>query len=65
MVESEVVFRVKRYRPESGGRPTFQEYTIPYRSDMVVLDGSPLDGYWNLLNAKVVIKGGIVMVDKR
>jgi len=39
MAASDVVFRVKRYRPESGGRPTFQEYTIPYRSDMVVLDG--------------------------
>src|SRR5207245_1397410 len=34
MAASDVVFRVKRYRPESGGRPTFQEYTIPYRSDM-------------------------------
>ena len=39
MAASDVVFRVKRYRPESGGRPTFQEYTIPYRNDMVVLDG--------------------------
>ena len=34
-------------------------------ADMVVLDGNPLDGYWNFLNAKVVIKGGVVMVDKR
>jgi imidazolonepropionase-like amidohydrolase len=34
-------------------------------ADIVVLDGNPLDGYWNLLNAKVVIKGGVVMVDKR
>ena len=39
MVDSEVVFRVSRYRPEGGARPTFQEYRIPYRSDMVVLDG--------------------------
>src|SRR5207237_9342673 len=39
MPDSEVVFRVSRYRPESGGRPTFQEYRIPYRGDMVVLDG--------------------------
>jgi hypothetical protein len=31
----------------------------------VVLDGNPLDGYWNLLNTKVVIKGGEVVVDKR
>ena len=34
-------------------------------ADMVVLDGNPLDGYWNFLNAKVVIKGGVVMLDKR
>lgn len=34
-------------------------------ADMVVLDGNPLEGYWNLLNVKVVIKGGEVMVDKR
>jgi imidazolonepropionase-like amidohydrolase len=34
-------------------------------ADMVVLDGNPLDGYWNFLNAKIVIKGGVVMMDKR
>ena len=34
-------------------------------ADIVILDGNPLEGYWNLLNAKVVIKGGQIMVDKR
>jgi imidazolonepropionase-like amidohydrolase len=34
-------------------------------ADMVMLDGDPLQGYWNLLNVKVVIKGGQVMLDKR
>jgi imidazolonepropionase-like amidohydrolase len=34
-------------------------------ADIVILEGNPLDGYWNLLNAKVVIKGGDVLVDKR
>lgn len=34
-------------------------------ADIVVLAGNPLDGYWNLLNPKVVIKGGVVVVDKR
>ena len=34
-------------------------------ADIVLLDGNPLDGYWNLLNAKVVIKGGAIVVDKR
>jgi imidazolonepropionase-like amidohydrolase len=34
-------------------------------ADIVMLDGNPLDGYWNLLNAKVVIKGGEIVVDKR
>src|SRR5438094_1225333 len=39
MAERDVVFRVKRYRPESGGKTTYREYRIPYRDDMVVLDG--------------------------
>ena len=34
-------------------------------ADIVILEGNPLDGYWNFLNAKVVIKGGSIMVDKR
>jgi imidazolonepropionase-like amidohydrolase len=34
-------------------------------ADMVILDGNPLEGYWNLLRATVVIKGGDVVVDKR
>lgn len=34
-------------------------------ADMVLLDGNPLDGYWNLLRAKMVFKQGVVVVDKR
>jgi imidazolonepropionase-like amidohydrolase len=34
-------------------------------ADMVVLDGNPLEGYWHLLNARLVIKGGEVVVDTR
>jgi imidazolonepropionase-like amidohydrolase len=34
-------------------------------ADIVLLTGNPLEGYWNLLNPKVVIKGGEVVVDKR
>ncbi len=34
-------------------------------ADIVILDGDPLEGYWNFLNATVVIKGGDVVVDKR
>lgn len=34
-------------------------------ADIVLLAGNPLEGYWNLLNAKIVIKGGVVVVDKR
>ena len=37
MAGRDVVFRVKRYRLESGGKPAYQEYRIPYRDDMVVL----------------------------
>ena len=34
-------------------------------ADMVLLDGDPLEGYWNWLKTKVTIKGGVVVVDKR
>jgi imidazolonepropionase-like amidohydrolase len=34
-------------------------------ADIVVLPANPLDGYWNLLNAGMVIKGGEIVVDKR
>jgi len=34
-------------------------------ADIVLLDGDPLEGYWNWLKAKVVVKGGLVVVDKR
>jgi hypothetical protein len=29
------------------------------------LAGNPLEGYWNFLDARVVIKGGTVVVDTR
>ena len=34
-------------------------------ADIVLLAGDPLEGYWNWLKAKVVVKGGKVVVDKR
>ena len=34
-------------------------------ADIVLLDGNPLEGYWNMLNAQVVLKEGVVVVDKR
>ena len=34
-------------------------------ADIVIVDGDPLDLIYNLLNVKVVIKGGTVVVDKR
>jgi len=34
-------------------------------ADITILDGNPLDGYWNMLKTKVVLKGGVVVVDKR
>jgi fumarate reductase iron-sulfur subunit len=39
MADQDVVFRVTRYRPVPGARPTFQDYRFPVRNDMVVLDG--------------------------
>jgi imidazolonepropionase-like amidohydrolase len=34
-------------------------------ADIVLLAGNPMDGYWNMLNPKVVLKAGKVVVDKR
>jgi len=34
-------------------------------ADIILLDGDPLEGYWNWLKTKVVIKGGVIVVDKR
>jgi imidazolonepropionase-like amidohydrolase len=33
-------------------------------ADIVLLDGDPLEGYWNWLKAKVVVKEGKVVIDK-
>jgi imidazolonepropionase-like amidohydrolase len=33
-------------------------------ADIILLDGNPLEGYWNWLKTKVVVKGGMVVVDK-
>jgi imidazolonepropionase-like amidohydrolase len=34
-------------------------------ADIVAFPANPLDGYWNMLNAPFVVKGGEVVVDKR
>ena len=34
-------------------------------ADLILLDGDPLEGYWNWLKTKVVVKGGVIVVDKR
>jgi imidazolonepropionase-like amidohydrolase len=34
-------------------------------ADIVLLDGDPLEGYWNWLKVKVVVKAGKVVVDAR
>ena len=34
-------------------------------ADIVLLNGNPLDGFWNMLDARVVLKEGVVVVDKR
>ena len=33
-------------------------------ADVILLDGNPLEGYWNWLKTKLVVKGGKVVVDK-
>jgi imidazolonepropionase-like amidohydrolase len=34
-------------------------------ADIVLVAGNPLDGYWNFLNTKVVLKGGAIVSDQR
>lgn len=34
-------------------------------ADIVLLAGNPLEGYWNFLNPKLVIKGGVIVSDQR
>ena len=34
-------------------------------ADIVLLEGNPLDGYWNFLNTRVVLKGGVIVSDQR
>ncbi|PYS42629.1 MAG: hypothetical protein DMG14_03355 [Acidobacteria bacterium] len=34
-------------------------------ADIVIVNGNSLDGYWNLLNTKLVIKGGVIVPDQR
>jgi imidazolonepropionase-like amidohydrolase len=34
-------------------------------ADLILLDGDPLKGYWNMLKTKLVLKGGVIVVDKR
>ena len=33
--------------------------------DVVLVEGNPLDGYWNFLNTRVVLKGGVIVSDQR
>jgi imidazolonepropionase-like amidohydrolase len=34
-------------------------------ADIILLDGNPLEGYWNMLKTRLVVKGGVIVVDKR
>ncbi len=34
-------------------------------ADIILLDGNPLEGYWNMLKTKVVLKSGVIVADKR
>jgi imidazolonepropionase-like amidohydrolase len=34
-------------------------------ADIVLVEGDPLEGYWNMLETRVVLKEGAVVVDKR
>jgi imidazolonepropionase-like amidohydrolase len=34
-------------------------------ADFILLDGNPMEGYWNWLKTRMVVKGGVIVVDKR
>ena len=34
-------------------------------ADIVIVDGNPFEGYWNMLNTKLTIKGGVIVSDQR
>jgi imidazolonepropionase-like amidohydrolase len=34
-------------------------------ADVILLDGNPLEGYWSMLKTKLVVKGGVIVVDNR
>ncbi len=34
-------------------------------ADIVLLGGNPLDGYWNMLQTKLVLKNGVIVSDQR
>jgi imidazolonepropionase-like amidohydrolase len=34
-------------------------------ADIVLVAGNPLDGYWNLLNTRLVLKSGVIVSDQR
>jgi imidazolonepropionase-like amidohydrolase len=34
-------------------------------ADIVLVAGNPMEGYWNFLNTKLVIKGGVIVSDQR
>ena len=34
-------------------------------ADLILIDGNPLEGYWKWLKTKVVVKGGVVVVEKK
>jgi len=34
-------------------------------ADIILIDGDPREGYWNWLKTRLVVKGGVVVVDKR
>lgn len=38
---------------------------IGKQADLVVLDGDPLEGYWNWLKVRTVVKGGKVVVENK
>jgi len=54
------------YEARSGLEHELKTYNVMFSiSDIVFQDGNPMEGYWNWLKVKLVVKGGKIVVDKR
>ena len=50
---------------EAGSAAEALHWLASNQADLVLLDGDPLEGYWNWLKVRTVVKGGKVVVENK